>query len=166
MTARVSAAFRQHLLSAASERNVYLLLHAWWRKVGAAQDEHLRMALADHDVVHGGELYVGRSFALQLPAEGVDEQNPHARITLDGVPPEVRTGMRGLQNEAKVTIVCVRRDAPDVVEFTPLEAGTLRVAHFALPTMTVEIYPFENLDADPSVGHRFTPASGFRSIRL
>jgi len=164
VSTRVSVAFRQHLLARASDQNLLVLLHVYWQFPGAAQAEHLRLALAERDVVSQGQLYVARAFELKLPDEGVDEEIPVAHIAIDGVPPDLRIAMRGLADPAQAELRFVHLQDPDTQEW--MIEGPMRVANFALPTMTVEIHTYENLAADPSVGWRFNPASGFRSVRL
>lgn len=163
MSTRLSTPFRQALLARATEQNLLVLLHVYWTFPGAAQPEHLRIALAHSDVVSNGQLYVARAFEFQLPDEGVDEEIPVARIALDGIPPEVRLRMRRLSDPPHAELIIVAKDDPDSIQWQI--DGPIRVANYALPTMVVEIHTYENLAADPSVGYRFNPASGFRSFR-
>lgn len=164
MSSRVSVAFRQHLLARANDQNLLVLLHVSWTSPVTGQIEHLRLALAAHDVVSGGELYRARAFELKLPDEGVDEEIPVAQIAIDGVPPDLRVAMRTLADPAIAELRFASLDDPDTIEWSV--SGPIRVANFALPTMTIEIHLYENLAQDPSVGWRFNPASGFRSLRL
>ena len=116
------------------------------------------------DFAAGGDQSLSiRNSGVNVAARKLEEEcirdQPVIRQALSGA----RKGMRRLVDPPYAELIVVAKDDPDAIQWKI--DGPIRVANYALPTMVIEIHTYENLAADPSVGYRFNPASGFRSFR-
>lgn len=109
------------------------------------------------DIISNGETYMAFPFDLTIPDDTADEI-ARVQLTIDNVDRRIVEAVRQIDTPAIFTLSVIRAAEPNVAVAGPYRCTLRNVGYTAL-SVTGDLHPFEDIQAEIFPQHSFDPAN-------